>query len=206
MISRNIKFINLIISDKESEWCCMRKNSKLKFTLIEITVAFAVFAILIMVLMQFLGTAQKAWTFSEKRTRAYADVSAFLGFVESVVESGIKHSSAGIDASEKTSLTVKNTCLPGSSEFSDIKIKLEAGKIFAEYDTKDKADEESELISNVTNLIFSQYGKVLMIQVSLFGSEADYKEWCELDKEADKKKRDEYLSNHGFSISRSINL
>ena len=50
-----------------------KKMKKLNFTLIEVTVAFGVLAILIMFLMQFLNTTQTSWNFAEKRARAYAD-------------------------------------------------------------------------------------------------------------------------------------
>ena len=51
----------------------MKKIRQLKFTLMEVTVAFGIFAILVAVLMQFLNTAQRSWNFAEKRARAYAD-------------------------------------------------------------------------------------------------------------------------------------
>ncbi|MBR2508505.1 MAG: hypothetical protein IKB71_02035 [Lentisphaeria bacterium] len=51
----------------------MKKIRQLKFTLMEVTVAFGIFAILVAVLMQFLNTAQRSWNLAEKRARAYAD-------------------------------------------------------------------------------------------------------------------------------------
>lgn len=60
----------------------MKKIKKLKFTLMEVTVAFGIFAILVAVLMQFLSTAQRSWNLAEKRARAYADSRILFDLIE----------------------------------------------------------------------------------------------------------------------------
>ena len=64
----------------------MKKFRKLKFTLIEITVAFGILAILLMMLMQFLNTAQKSWNFAEKRARAYSDSCVAFEIIERILK------------------------------------------------------------------------------------------------------------------------
>ena len=69
----------------------MKKIKKLKFTLMEVTVAFGIFAVLVAVLMQFLNTAQRSWNLAEKRARAYADSRVLFDLVEKSLQTA--HSS-----------------------------------------------------------------------------------------------------------------
>lgn len=64
----------------------MKKVKQFRFTLMEVTVAFGIFAILVAVLMQFMNTVQRSWNFAEKRARAYAESRMFFDFLDRALQ------------------------------------------------------------------------------------------------------------------------
>lgn len=198
----------------------MSKNKKkCKFTLVEITVAFGVFAILIMVLMQFLFTAQGVWNFSEKRSRAYAEKQAFMNFLDRAVESakgGIE-----IDNNNNGKLLIKRCIMPGTDNFCDLEIKFHD-------DEKDNADgilvdselnvdslgllvaNSEDLIANVIKCQFNSWNSILTVRLEMFGCEEDFKAWkneSSVRPQPDKlSPREQYFNAHGFVFTSNIVL
>ncbi len=169
-----------------------KKIKKLKFTLIEITVAFGVLAILIMFLMQFLNTAQTSWNFAEKRARAYADSRTAFDFMERALNSVERESTVNVGSSLKF-----NGVLPyGKRGYGVVEFKLSDGDLKLGSDI---------LIENVVSFYIQKTSDAnsYVIRLVMFGSEADYEEYNEITDDADKK---EFLSQHGFSFIRLINL
>ena len=170
----------------------MKKMRKTKFTLIEVTVAFGVLAILIMFLMQFLNTAQTSWNFAEKRARAYSDSRTAFDFIEKALNSSERGSAVTGGAT-----LVFNGVKPYSKrEYTNMVVELDS-----EGNLKLAGD---ELISNVVSFYSQKINtNSYVIRLVMFGSEADYAEY-NAESNADKKK--EYLSQHGFSFIRLVNL
>lgn len=169
----------------------MKKMRKFKFTLIEVTVAFGVLAILIMFLMQFLTTAQTSWNFAEKRARAYADSRTAFDFIEKALNSADR--SAAV--STGTSLSFKGVKPYGDREYKTMTVNLNNGIL---------AFDGDELISNVVSFASQNIsGKSYAVRLVMFGSETDYTEYTA---ETDADKKSAYLSKHGFSFVRLINL
>ena len=170
----------------------MKKINKNKFTLIEITVAFGVLAILIMFLMQFLSTAQTSWNFSEKRARAYADSRTAFDFIEKALNSADRSSTI----TTGDSLSFKGVKPYGDREYKTITFSLNNGVLQLD---------GNELISNV--VIFNSQKipntNSYVMRLVMFGSKADYDEYND---ESDDDKKKEYLSQHGFSFIRLVNL
>ena len=178
---------------------------KLNFTLIEITVAFGVLAILIMFLMQFLSTAQTSWTFAEKRARAYADSRTALDFIERGLKSIDRTKNSGI--TDGTELKYTGVIPYGKGEYKkDIEIKI--------VKTNDTDLEKAEwtltfngenFIENVTYFYVKKIGSnSYAVRLDLFGSEEDFREWKMLSSDTDAQKN--YKSQHGFTFVRLINL
>ena len=169
----------------------MKKMRKTKFTLIEVTVAFGVLAILIMFLMQFLNTAQTSWNFAEKRARAYSDSRTAFDFIEKALNSSERGSAVTVG----NSLVFSGVKPYDNREYKTITVSLNDGVL--------KLDND-ELISNVVSFYSQKINtNSYVIRLVMFGSEADYAEY-NAESNADKKK--EYLSQHGFSFIRLVNL
>ena len=168
----------------------MKKMRKFKFTLIEVTVAFGVLAILIMFLMQFLTTAQTSWNFAEKRARAYADSRTAFDFIEKALNSADRSA-----VSTGTSLSFKGVKPYGDREYKTMTVSLNNGILALDGD---------ELISNVVSFSSQNTsGNSYAVRLVMFGSETDYTEYTA---ETDADKKSAYLSKHGFSFIRLINL
>jgi hypothetical protein len=181
----------------------MKKIKRLNFTLIEITVAFGVLAILIMFLMQFLNTAQTSWNFAEKRARAYADSRTFFDIAERAVQfSGYKLSDDGIFNVQDESDGNKSFTVKGLKPFGkDIVLKEMKFKV----DGCELKIDDEPIISNVVSFYVHKNttGKVIVMVIKMFGSEADYENY---NAESDAGKKAEYFAQHGFIFTRLINL
>ena len=171
-----------------------KKVRKLKFTLIEVTVAFGVLAILIMFLMQFLNTAQTSWNFAEKRARAYADSRTAFDFIERALNSVERGSTVNVG----TSLKFDGVRPYGKRGYGNVEFSLTGGEL--------KLGSDS-LIENVVSFNVQKTNaansKSYVIRLVMFGSEADYDEYNEITDADDKK---EFLSQHGFCFVRLVNL
>ena len=170
----------------------MKKIKRLNFTLIEVTVAFGVLAILIMFLMQFLTTAQTSWSFAEKRARAYADSRTFFDLAERVIQSNNQKEFTVTAAKDGFSVTGLK---PFGSEIvvQKMDFRLNSGEL--QIDGK-------PVICNVVNFYVHKNtsDKVIAMVVKMFGSDADYENYiAETDK-------DKYFGEHGFIFTRVINL
>lgn len=172
-----------------------KKLKKLNFTLVEITVAFGVLAILIMFLMQFLNTAQTSWTFAEKRARAYADSRAALDFIErGLMSSDRRNGRASINTG--TSLSYTGTLPYGDGNYKDsITISLSNGVL--QFNGEDF----------VENVAYFYCAKVennsYLVRIDIFGSDEDYAVWRD---ESNGTKKNAYKAQHGFTFIRLINL
>lgn len=171
----------------------MKKMRKTKFTLIEVTVAFGVLAILIMFLMQFLNTAQTSWNFAEKRARAYADSRTAFDFIEKALNSVKRDTPVNVGAA----LSFKGVKPYGKRGYEDISFSASNGELKLGTDV---------LIDNVVTFYTQKIAenKSYVVRIVMFGSEADYQIYNDPDMSADDKK--EFLSQHGFSFVRLINL
>ena len=173
-----------------------KKIKKLKFTLIEITVAFGVLAILIMFLMQFLNTAQTSWNFAEKRARAYADSRAVLDFIERGLNSSDRRSERN-SINTGTSLSYRGTLPYGDGDY------LESVAIGPLVNGVLKFNGE-DFINNVAYFYSVKTGNnSILVRLDIFGSDEDYKIWSE---ETDVNKKNAYKTQHGFTFIRLINL
>lgn len=175
-----------------------RKMKKLNFTLIEVTVAFGVLAILIMFLMQFMTTAQTSWNFAEKRARAYADSRIFFDLAERVIQSNNQKEFTVNSSNDGFSVTGLK---PFGAEIvvQKMDFKLSSGELKIEYEPK---IEDEPIICNVVNFYVhkNETDKVIVMVVKMFGSDADYENYLvETDK-------DKYFGEHGFIFTRVINL
>lgn len=171
-----------------------KKLKKLNFTLIELTVAFGVLAILIMFLTMFLTTAQTSWNFAEKRARAYADSRTALDFIERGIMSANRIENNQIIASG-SSMKYTGVLPYDNGDFdADIQITLDNGSL--------KYNGE-EMICNVVNFYCVKVNESYIIRIVMFGSDEDYDAYTELTEDDDKK---EFLTQHGFSFTRLINL
>lgn len=177
----------------------MNKNiKKLKFTLIEITVAFGVLAILIMFLMQFLSTAQSSWNFAEKRAKAYAD----SRIVFDLIEKSLKTAQGDISVGSKITMTGVKPY--GDKKYGSIEFKLDTGSDEGEL----KIDSDESLVEYVTEFFSMKISgtSTYMIRLNMFGCKADYDVWKDLSNTGNPSPKEKYFREHGFIFTKLINL
>ena len=64
----------------------MKKTFKQKFTLMELLVSMAIFAILLVLMMQFFSGAQKVWTSAEQKSYMYADARVAMDMIATLLQ------------------------------------------------------------------------------------------------------------------------
>ena len=161
----------------------MKKLRKLKFTLMEVTVAFGIFAILVAVLMQFLSTAQRSWNLAEKRARAYADSRILFDLIEkslhtsrpaTSITTGNPLSFDGVLPYRRSGSNLKNI---GNISFS---FNNNTGIISLSFNSSSSGDEILRNVSSFNTSVPSAFSSAgtrqsfITVNLQMFGSDEDY--------------------------------
>jgi type II secretory pathway pseudopilin PulG len=127
------RFKNTVPGELDNSRTPAFKNFKISspFTLIELIAAMAVFSVIMLIMMRFFGTAQRAWTTSTARTEVFENAKLTMDLISRELQSSMYNKTSSNFLNDPTTHTlcfISSTMLPqegSTSSVSEVRYKLD---------------------------------------------------------------------------------